>query len=128
MKGRLNLIQFSIIPVTVKNPCQLHYLRLFVDGIDDPIFPLCYPKADETSIGKMGQLFRIRGTGRTAEAENLEKNLAEAFGVAVTKIFECCEDGLRKFERITHRLSRLVTSSRVRKRSFLRLFVKRADS
>lgn len=122
------MIQLSIIPITVKNPGQLHHLRLFVDGIDDPIFPLRYPKADKTSVGEMGQLFRIRRTGGTAEAENLKKDLAEAFGVAVTKIFECCENGLRKFERITHRPSRLVTSSRVRKRSFLRLLVKRADS
>ena len=90
----LDLIQLPIIPIWVENSSQFHHLGLFIDRIDDPIFSLRHPKAGETPIGEMRELLRIRRTGRTAETENLEEDLAETFGIAVTKLFDCREDGL----------------------------------
>ena len=38
-KVGLDLVQLSIIAVAVKNPGQLHDLGLFIDGLDNPVFP-----------------------------------------------------------------------------------------
>jgi hypothetical protein len=93
-KGRSDLIQFSIISAAVKNPGQFHHLGLFIDRVDDAVFPLCHPKTGEATVSEMRELFRIWRTWRAAETQNLEKDLAETFGIAVTKIFERREDGL----------------------------------
>lgn len=78
----------------MKNPSQFHHLGLFIDYIDDSIFPLCHPKAGETMVGEMREWFRIRRTGRTAVTQNLEEDLAETFGIGMSEIFECREDSL----------------------------------
>lgn len=93
-KSRSDLIQFPIISVAVKNPGQFDHPGLFIDRVDDAVFPLCHSKTGETTVSEMRELFRIWRTWRTTKSENLEKDLAETFGIAVTKIFECREDGL----------------------------------
>lgn len=65
-------------------PGHFHRLGLFIDRIDDAIFPLCHPKAGETPIDEMRELFRIMRTG----------SLAETFGIGMPQIFGCREDGL----------------------------------
>ena len=91
---RLDLIQLSIITIAVKNPGQFHYLCFFINRVDDAIFPLCHPKAGQTSVGEMRELFGIRRTGRPAETQNLEEDLAETFGIGMSESFECREDGI----------------------------------
>ena len=90
----LDLVKFSIVTVSVENPGELHDLGFLVDRIDDPVLALCHPKAGETSIGKMGELFGIRRTGRAAKTQNFEKNLTKAFRVTSAKVLERVEDGV----------------------------------
>ncbi len=87
------MILLSIIPIAVKNSSQFHHFSFFIYCIVDSIFPLGYSEADETSIGKMRQLFRIRRTGRTAETKDFEEDLTETFGIGMSKFFECRENG-----------------------------------
>lgn len=90
----LDLVKLSIITAPVENPGELHDLGFLVDRIDDPIFALCHPKAGEPSIGKMGELFGIWRTRRTAEAQNLEKDLSKTFRVSLAESLKRVEDGL----------------------------------
>ena len=55
-----DLVQLPIIAVTVENPGELHYLGLFIDRIDDPVFTLCDSETGEAPIGEVHELFRIR--------------------------------------------------------------------
>lgn len=53
----LNLVELAIVAVAVQNPGELDDLGLFVNRIDDPVFPLGDPESGETPIGEVAQLF-----------------------------------------------------------------------
>jgi hypothetical protein len=86
--------KLSIVTVAGENPGELHNLGFLVDRADDPICALCHPKASEPSIGKMGEVFGLGRTRRTAETQNLEENLPKMFRVSLAEILKRVEDGL----------------------------------
>ena len=71
----LDLVQLSMISVTVKNPGQLHNLGLLVRRIDDAVLALCHAKASESSVCKMSQLLGVGRAGGPTKAEDLQEDL-----------------------------------------------------
>jgi len=86
------LIQLAIVSITVKNPGKFDHFGLLVDRIDNAIFAPCNPKAGETPIGEVRELFRVWRTRRATKTQDLEKDLAKAPRIGMPEIFKCVED------------------------------------
>jgi hypothetical protein len=91
-EGSSDVIQLAAVSITVENPCELHHLGLFVNRIDNTIFALCDPKAGETPVGEVRELFRAWRARRATKTQDLEKDLAKTLRIGMSEIFKCVED------------------------------------